>query len=98
MANFFISKAPDVEQILISMESQEDMLADAHSLGEIFQGVTLPARISQLASEIWSYMNLNLTSKALETFHNVLRHEGFEAFFQLGKLAKLHRVRVIAVV
>ena len=42
-ANFFISKAPDIEQILIFIESQEDMPADVLSLSSIFQGVMVHA-------------------------------------------------------
>ena len=90
-SNYFISKAPDLEHILQLIETQEDILVSAQSLSQICRTTTMPARISQLSSEIWSYMNLNLTGKALETFHNVPRHEGFEAWRRNLELVRARR-------
>ena len=51
-SNYFISKAPDLEHILQLIETQEDVPVSTQSLSQVCRTTTMPARISQLSSEI----------------------------------------------
>ena len=85
---YFIGFAPDVGLILEFIEAAEDAPATTTLFTEACKSVMHPSRMTYLASEIWSYLNLNLIGEALVPFRNVAPHEGFEAWRKVVKLVR----------
>ena len=69
--NYLISRCPCAEQFLKWCESKMNEVIGMDQISNLQQELMLDVPAEWLASEIWSFLNLNLQGNALTSFENV---------------------------
>ena len=88
MRNYFLSRAPEMDQLLRLTEANEDGPVTCSILYAQTANWLPAARLQFQASELWGFLNLNLTGEARAPFENVKSLEGFEAWRKAIKLVR----------
>ena len=81
---YLISKAPEIELVLRSVELHEDVQATTADLRSRSIGLA-DERVKSLAHNLWSFLTLNLTGDARIFLNNATPGEGFDLWRRLMK-------------